>query len=111
MTSAVKVSCLKMTLNEFNSLQKTFDNRIMTFLQCYKLIKRRDPWKSKSFQITLDIGYGNFFQLCSVFYLAMNTNGTLGGFLYHLFSVIYTSFSLLYVFSSSLRSGTKGCGK
>ena len=41
----------------------------------------------------------------------MNTNGTLGGFLYHLFSVIYTSFSLLYVFSSSLRSGTKGCGK
>ena len=26
-----------------------------------------------------------------VFYLAMNTNGTLGGFLYHLFSVIYAS--------------------
>ena len=26
-----------------------------------------------------------------VFYLAMNTNGTLGGFSYHLFSVIYAS--------------------
>ena len=30
-------------------------------------------------------------QVCSVFYLAMNTNGTLRGLFYHLFSIIYVS--------------------
>ena len=30
-------------------------------------------------------------QVCSIFYLAMNTNGTLRGFFYCLFSVIYVS--------------------
>ena len=30
-------------------------------------------------------------QVCSVFYLATNTNGTLRGLFYHLFSVIYAS--------------------
>ena len=28
---AVEVSCLKMALNEFNSVRKTFDNKILTF--------------------------------------------------------------------------------
>ena len=36
-------------------------------------------------------------QVCSVFYLVMNTNSTLGGFFYHLFSVVYSSLFLLYV--------------
>ena len=30
-------------------------------------------------------------QVCSVFYLATNTNGTIRGLFYHLFSVIYAS--------------------
>ena len=30
-------------------------------------------------------------QVCSVFYLATNTNGSLRGLLHHLFSVIYAS--------------------
>ena len=30
-------------------------------------------------------------QVCSVFYLATNTNGTLRGLFYHLFSVMYAS--------------------
>ena len=30
-------------------------------------------------------------QVCSVFYLVTNTNGTLRGLFYHLFSVIYAS--------------------
>ena len=32
--------------------------------------------------------------VCSVFYLATNTNGKLGDFFYHLFSVIYASLFL-----------------
>ena len=63
--SAVEVSRLNMASNEFDSLRKTFDIKIMTFppaletLGRYcmkeKLIKSRDPWKSKRFQITRDI--------------------------------------------------------
>ena len=30
-------------------------------------------------------------QVCSVFYLATNTNGTIRGLFYHLFSIIYAS--------------------
>ena len=33
-----------------------------------------------------------------IFYLAMNTNGTLGGFSYHLFSVIYASLFFVVTF-------------
>ena len=65
--SAVQVSRLKMSSNEFNSLRKTFDIKIMTFppaletlgRNCMKetLIKSRNPWKSKRFQITRDIAF------------------------------------------------------
>ena len=54
---AVKVSRLKMVLNEFDSLRKNFNNKIMTFPSglemsghyCMKskLAKSRGPWKSK----------------------------------------------------------------
>ena len=53
--------------NKFNSLRKIFDIKIMTFPQrqkrvdrhCMseKLIKSRDQWKSKKFQITRDITF------------------------------------------------------
>ena len=36
-----------------------------------------------------------------IFYLAMNTNGTLRGFFYHLFSVIYTSLGVSISFCTS----------
>ena len=49
------------------------------------MIHGKESW----FQITLDIGMLSALQVCSVFYLAKNTNGTLGGFFYHLSSVIY----------------------
>ena len=51
-----------------------------------KLIKSRDPWKSKRFQITRDIAL-----VCSVLYLATNANGALVGFCHYLFSVIYAT--------------------
>ena len=51
-----------------------------------KTNKSRDPWKNKRFQITRDIAL-----VCSVFYLATNTNGALGGFCHYLFSVIYAT--------------------
>ena len=53
--------------NKFNSLRNIFDIKIMTFPQrqkrvdrhCMreKLIKSRDQWKSKKFQITRDITF------------------------------------------------------
>ena len=45
--------------------------------------------------------------MCSVFYLATNTNGTLGGFFYHLFSVVYTSLFLLNVLWQLLKGSQK----
>ena len=58
-----------MALNEFNSLRKTFDIKIMTFspaletLGCYymkeKLIKSSDLWKSKRFKITCEITFAS----------------------------------------------------
>ena len=69
------------------------------FLQHYKLyvttawsknwekvvIRGKASW----FQITHDIGMLLTLQVCSIFYLAKNTNGTVGGFFYHLFSIFY----------------------
>ena len=45
--------------------------------------------KASWFQITRNIGMLSTLQVCSVFYLAKNTSGTLGGFFYHLSSIIY----------------------
>ena len=48
--------------------------------------------KASGFKLHVTYGtYVKFMQFCSVFYLALNTNGKLGDFFYHLFSVIYTS--------------------
>ena len=56
------------------------------------MIQSRDAWNSKRFHLhmTKSILFLNL-QVCSVFYLATNTNGTIRGLFYHLFSVIYTS--------------------
>ena len=56
------------------------------------MIQSRDAWNSKRFHLhmTKSILFLNL-QLCSVFYLATNTNGTIRGLFYHLFSVIYAS--------------------
>ena len=56
------------------------------------MIQSRDAWNSKRFHLhmTKSILF-LILQVCSVFYLATNTNGTLRGFFYHLFSVIYAS--------------------
>ena len=37
-------------------------------------------------------------QVCSVLYLAMSSNGTLQGFFYHLFSIIYASLFFVVYF-------------
>ena len=44
-----------------------------------------------------------------VFYLAMNTNGTLGGFSYHLFSVIYASLFFAVRFVETFERLAKTC--
>ena len=56
------------------------------------MIQSRDAWKSKRFHLhmTKSILF-LVLQVCSVFYLATNTNGTIKGLFYHLFSVIYSS--------------------
>ena len=56
------------------------------------MIQSRDAWKSKRFHLhmTKSILF-LILQVCSVFYLVTNTNGTLRGLFYHLFSVIYAS--------------------
>ena len=61
-------------------------------IACSKMIQSRDAWKSKRFHLhmTKSILF-LILQVCSVFYLATNTNGTIRGFFYHLFSVIYAS--------------------
>ena len=41
-------------------------------------------------------------QVCSVFYLATNTNGTIRGLFYHLFSVIYASLFFAVCFVETL---------
>ena len=61
-------------------------------IACSKMIQSCDAWKSKRFHLhmTKSILF-LILQVCSVFYLATNTNGTIRGFFYHLFSVIYAS--------------------
>ena len=57
------------------------------------MIQSRDAWKSKRFHLhmTKSILF-LILQVCSVFYLATNTNGTIiRGLFYHLFSIIYAS--------------------
>ena len=56
------------------------------------MIQSRDAWKSKRFHLhmTKSILF-LILQVCSVFYLATNTNGTLRGLFYHLFSITYAS--------------------
>ena len=56
------------------------------------MIQSRDAWKSKRFHLhmTKSILF-LILQVCSVFYLARNTNGSIRGLFYHLFSIIYTS--------------------
>ena len=56
------------------------------------MIQSHDAWKSKRFHLhmTKSILF-LILQVCSVFYLATDTNGTLRGLFYHLFSVIYIS--------------------
>ena len=56
----------------------------------------------KARDLKLHVTYGMLIlplQVCSVFYLATNTNGTLAVFFYHLFSVFYVSlfFSLRFL--------------
>ena len=46
-------------------------------------------------------------QVCSIFYLATNTNGTLRGFFYHLFSVIYASLIFAVCFVVTFESLAK----
>ena len=59
---------------------------------CSNMIQSRDAWKSKKFHLhmTKSILF-LILQVCSVFYLATNTNGTLRGLFYHLFSITYAS--------------------
>ena len=45
--------------------------------------------KQAGFKLHVTLVCYELLQVCSVFFLAKNTNGTLGGFFYHLFSVIY----------------------
>ena len=59
---------------------------VRSLLHEVKTEKSGDPWKSKL--VSRNISMLSTLQVCSVFYLAKNTNGTLGGFFYHLFSVI-----------------------
>ena len=56
------------------------------------MIQSRDAWKSKRFHLhmTKSILF-LILEVCSVFYLATNTNGSIRGSFYHLFSVIYAS--------------------
>ena len=48
-------------------------------------------------------------QVCSVLYLAMNTNGTLRGLFYHLFSVIYASLFFAVRFVETFERLAKTC--
>ena len=45
--------------------------------------------KQAGFKLHVTLVCYELLQVCSIFFLAKNTNGTLGGFFYHLFSVIY----------------------
>ena len=54
------------------------------------MIQSRDAWKSKRFHLHMKKSIiFLILQVCSVFYLATNTNGTIRGLFYHLFSIIY----------------------
>ena len=67
------------------------------------MIQSRDAWKSKRFQITHDKKYlFLILHVCSVFYLATNTNGSIRGLFYHLFSVIYASLFFAVCFLETL---------
>ena len=63
--------------------------------------------KASWFQITRDIGMLSTLQVCSIFYLAKNTNSTLGVFCYHLFSVIYAFFIFCCMFCENFWKGHK----
>ena len=67
------------------------------------MISGKESW----FQITRDIGMLLTLQVCSIFYLAKNTNGTLGGFFYHLFSVIYAFFIFFCTFCENFWTARK----
>ena len=72
-------------------------------IACSKMIQSRDAWKSKRFHLhmTKSILF-LLLQVCSVFYLATNMNGTLRGLFYHLFSVIYASLFFAVCFVETL---------
>ena len=74
------------------------------------MIQSRDAWKSKRFHLhmTKSILF-LILQVCSVFYLATNTNGTLRGLFYHLFSVIYASLFFAVRFVETFERLAKTC--
>ena len=67
------------------------------------MIQSRDAWKSKRFHLhmTKSILF-LILQVCSVFYLATNTNGTIRGLFYQLFSIIYASLFFAVCFLETL---------
>ena len=74
------------------------------------MIQSRDAWKSKRFHLhmTKSILF-LILQVCSVFYLATNTNGTLSGLFNHLFSVIYASLFFAVRFVETFERLAKTC--
>ena len=72
------------------------------------MIQSHDAWKSNRFHLhmTKSILF-LILQVCSVFYLATNTNGALRGLLYHLFSVIYASLFFAVRFVETLKKKKK----
>ena len=77
-------------------------------IACSKMIQSRDAWKSKRFHLhmTKSILF-LILQVCSVFYLATNTNGTLRGLFYHLFSIIQVSLFFAVCFVETFERLTK----
>ena len=78
----------------------------------YTLTKCCDMWKSKRFQIAHDIQYANLLlEVCSIcndfFSCYEHIYSTLGGFFYHLFSVIYTSLFYAVRFAVTFERLTK----
>ena len=64
--------------------------------------------KQAGFKLHVTLVCYKLLQVSSIFYRATNTNGILGGFFYHLFSVIYASpfFAVCFVLTFERRAKT-----
>ena len=63
--------------------------------------------KQAGFKLHVTLVCYKLLQVCSVFYLAKNTNGALGGFFYHLFSIIYAFLTFCCTFCENFRKARK----